>query len=146
MQFLVVIWICSVVLATALGSQRRATLGGLFFGVFLGPLGIIVACLLDERFNCPQCGARLNGDKRHAYPVCPYCKTELVWTQYGPRPVSMKRSKSPLPPEATGTPRFAKDDKDDLKSPLNEDRLPPKFDEWGQPLQEGGYATLIKSK
>ena len=32
---------------------------------------------LDERFNCPQCGARLNADEQHPYPLCPYCKTEV---------------------------------------------------------------------
>ncbi len=146
MQFLVVVWICSAVVATVVGSQRRAALGGCFFGLLLGPLGIFIACLLDERFNCPQCGARLNGDKQHPYPLCPYCKTELVWTQCGPRAASLKPIELPVRRDLPGPPRHDEDDKDDLERLLKGDSVPPKFDEWGRPLQQGGCATLIRAK
>ena len=76
------VYFACIALSACVASQKQALFRGVVYGLFLGPLGVIAAGLLDGRAHCPQCGERVYGklrwDKDHGavwdhYPVCPYC-------------------------------------------------------------------------
>ncbi len=58
-----------------IGAAREASAQGGLCGFFFGPLGLVIACLLDYRKACPACRDRVT---RHAL-ICPHCRTALVW-------------------------------------------------------------------
>ena len=80
-------WICPLffvwVVCGALGywvaSNKEAENVGLWVGLLLGPIGVVVACLLDGRPCCPTCGTRLN--RRPS--LCPQCATRFEWSDGG---------------------------------------------------------------
>lgn len=63
-------------LGSLAGRGKNAAVAGALLAILLGPLGVLVACFLDQRPTCPVCGNRLNGR-----PVlCGGCRTSLTWT------------------------------------------------------------------
>ena len=68
------IWICCIVLATSIGARKRQPVGAFFWGLFLGPVGlIVVAAWPDRRWQCPHCLSRIApGSTR-----CRYCAGEI---------------------------------------------------------------------
>ena len=62
----------------AIGSRKNAAGPAFALGMFLGPIGWLLALLLDGRPKCPQCRERLE----LGAAVCWRCRTELAW----PRP------------------------------------------------------------
>lgn len=67
-------WIICGIIAGVIGSQKDAGCLGFFWGVLLGPLGIIVAIVMKgAQINCPYCKKLINPKALK----CPYCQTEL---------------------------------------------------------------------
>ena len=67
--FMFVLWLFSIAVATGLGAQRQQWHIGLFMGLLFGPLGMIVAGLLDYPHRCPRCCEAIHSEAE----VCPYC-------------------------------------------------------------------------
>lgn len=49
------VWIALAFLGAWIGSQKSAAISGLLLGLLFGPLGVIVACFVDGRPQCPYC-------------------------------------------------------------------------------------------
>ena len=49
--------------------RREAETQGLILGLFLGPFGVIAACLLDGRGRCVECREPLG----HGAKICGHC-------------------------------------------------------------------------
>lgn len=78
MEGLFWVWVLAIVAAGIVGANRGALFGGIMLGVFLGPLGAIVALSLDGRPFCPHCRGRLNLAGIYDWTgVCPHCHVEL---------------------------------------------------------------------
>jgi uncharacterized membrane protein YeaQ/YmgE (transglycosylase-associated protein family) len=73
--FLLIGWVVSIVAAGWAGSKNEGTLQGFILGIFLGPVGAIVAGLLDYRAMCRECHGRINGRPS----VCPCCHAAEPW-------------------------------------------------------------------
>jgi hypothetical protein len=70
----------------AIAEPKEAGTPGFWFGVLLGPIGVVIAAMLDRRSNCPVCGSKLNGKPS----ICAGCQTEFEWkgkecTYYPPK-------------------------------------------------------------
>ncbi len=109
---LIAVWLIFGAMASHVGSYKKAETEGFWFGILLGPFGVIAAGFLDNRHQCPRCGGRLNdrgdlgtvlnlamdfalttpeapfeefdGSADGGYPVCQHCGTQLDWTQGQP--------------------------------------------------------------
>ena len=77
---LIFAWAWCAVLAAVAAEQKQATGRGLVLGLLFGPLGVVVACFIDARPNCPRCGGRINSSREEQYPICQHCGTELFAT------------------------------------------------------------------
>lgn len=60
----------------AVAAQKDAGTAGFYLGFFLGPLGIVVAALIDGRPLCPNCGGRIQGRPQ----MCQHCGTRFKWS------------------------------------------------------------------
>lgn len=69
----------SAVAGDVIARQKQAEWVGFWLGLLLGPLGVVAACFIDRRPNCPHCGGRINATPAKRYPICPHCKTELSY-------------------------------------------------------------------
>jgi hypothetical protein len=69
-------WLGCGVAGYQIGQQKEAAVTGLFWGLALGPVGVLISSQFDSRPLCPTCGTRLNG--RPA--ICPGCRSKLVET------------------------------------------------------------------
>lgn len=86
MDFLLLTWIVWPVIGALVASRHGAWLAGLMLGMFLGPLGLLLAFFVDARPNCPGCGGRLPLKPRErgrltadGFNRCPHCRTDLSW-------------------------------------------------------------------
>jgi len=68
-------WLLSIAAGGVIGAFRNCTALGLVVCLFLGPLGIPVAMVLDERTQGPQCNSKLNGHPNQ----CPQCWARFRW-------------------------------------------------------------------
>jgi hypothetical protein len=59
-----------------IGARHDAAIAGFFLGAILGPLGWLLALLLDNRIKCPQCCGRLPSGQP---PTCLHCRCDLHW-------------------------------------------------------------------
>ena len=93
---LVIAAVLSGIIGAVVGVQKNVSAAGFFLGLFLGPIGIIVALLLDGRHQCPRCHGRLNGEPR----VCQHCNAFLGWkrSEYdSPQPYVRTEPEQPPP-------------------------------------------------
>src|SRR5688572_4763232 len=75
---IVIGWILCAGFSAHLGGQRNAGWAGFVLGVLFGPLGMIVAGLLDCKPNCSRCGGRQNvNPDGQRFPVCEHCGVEI---------------------------------------------------------------------
>jgi hypothetical protein len=114
---MIVLWLVSAGLACYVGSKKQAPVAGLCLGLLFGPLGVIVALVLDNRVQCPHCGGRLNG----RYPACQHCCVELKWA--ADKPLTQEMYEQRLRERARQCQQVREWDR-------------PKFDEWGNPLED----------
>jgi hypothetical protein len=83
MEAVVGIWflqaLVSAIFGIVVGSGRNAPVLGGLLGFFLGPVGVIVACLIDVRPQCPNCREHV----QVGAAVCVHCHESLVWNDDG---------------------------------------------------------------
>jgi hypothetical protein len=79
-DFAFLTWIVSTIAATVIAAQKCAGLKGFFAGLFLGPLGALVAFSLDARPRCRTCGGRVDMPVEFNPRLCPHCHTKLDWS------------------------------------------------------------------
>lgn len=65
---------CGVVGAYIAGNKCAST-SGFLWGLILGPIGVVVACFLDERPRCPRCKERVNPQAE----ICAHCRSAVAW-------------------------------------------------------------------
>lgn len=109
----VIVWFICGAMAARIAFDKKAESVGSWYGVLLGPFGVIAAGFLDNRVQCPRCSGRLNGH----YAVCQHCGVELNWGLG-----------KPLNPEMVERHR-------------ERESARPKFDEWGNPLDTAENGT-----
>jgi hypothetical protein len=63
------LWVASVVAATIVGFSRKAGGPGFVAGLFLGPMGVLVAFRMDNRERCTRCQEPHND----LAVCCPHC-------------------------------------------------------------------------
>lgn len=63
----------SALIGGLIGNRRERGLAGAFLGFFLGPLGWIIALLLDYKYQCPFCKGGVPKGSR----VCKNCGREF---------------------------------------------------------------------
>jgi hypothetical protein len=93
--------LCALV-GGAIAGAKNAAASGAVLGFFLGPLGIIIACFLDQRPKCPQCKGRNDSTAS----VCQHCRAPLSSLANGKGErasdsLSAKDAKPPPIPPAT---------------------------------------------
>lgn len=86
-------WCCCAFLGALAAEGRQATEWGLGLGLLFGPLGVLTACFIDRRSQCPRCGGRINSTANKHYPICQHCGGEL---EYETEEEPVKESKWPL--------------------------------------------------
>jgi len=65
--------VCGLVSAW-IGSKKGLGFFSFFYGLFLGPIGILIAIFSDgDRYKCPSCKELIFKDAA----VCPYCRREV---------------------------------------------------------------------
>jgi len=74
------VWLGSIVLGTLIGAGREQALFAFLVCAFLGPFGVLLCLVTDDRPQCPLCLGRLDGRPL----VCRHCRTRLQWE--GPIP------------------------------------------------------------
>jgi hypothetical protein len=70
-----VFWLACAFVAGVVGSRHQSGYLAAFCGLLFGPLGIVLAFVLDGRPQCPECNGRLDGKPR----VCRHCRAAIVW-------------------------------------------------------------------
>lgn len=68
------VWLVSMVVAPILGADKNSGTAAFTIALFFGPLGIIVAPLMDGRPRCPKCWERVY----RGCGTCPHCDIDLV--------------------------------------------------------------------
>jgi hypothetical protein len=75
--------------AATTGAKKEATKPAFLLGFFLGPIGVLIACSLDNRPECPECRARVSPLARS----CPFCRTSLAKAEMQPQTSSPSKSR-----------------------------------------------------
>lgn len=74
-MIIIPLWLICIALAAFIGSTKSRTGAGLALGIFLGPIGILMAFTLDDsRWKCPQCAERIMVGAK----LCPHCRTSFT--------------------------------------------------------------------
>ena len=72
-----VLLFCGILgLLTASETNKNAAIWGLLLGLFLGPIGVIVALVLKSWPACPACERKLKGQPKN----CPHCAKPIKWS------------------------------------------------------------------
>jgi hypothetical protein len=58
-----------------IGNRKHAGGAGFLLGLLLGPIGVVVAAMLDNRLRCPKCANRIDDQIK----LCPVCHATLNW-------------------------------------------------------------------
>lgn len=73
----ILVWVVCIITATILGSHKGMGPSSFFFGLILGPLGVILVYISKgKRVACPFCD-------RPVYmtsTICPHCEKEIPAT------------------------------------------------------------------
>lgn len=81
MEALIIILIASAavfgVAGAIIGSKKNAGPEGFATGTLLGPIGVIVSFIWDNREKCAYCHGRLDGRPK----LCPHCRSALDWVK-----------------------------------------------------------------
>lgn len=79
MEWILVLVICGII-ASILGSRKGIGTSAFFFGLILGPLGVILVLFSKgKRVACPFCDKLIY----MASTVCPHCEKEITGTNTG---------------------------------------------------------------
>ena len=79
MEWILALVICAII-ASILGSRKGMGTSSFFFGLILGPLGIILVLLSKgKRVACPFCDKLIYMTST----VCPHCEKEITATNTG---------------------------------------------------------------
>ena len=89
----VILCICSVAICGAIGKSRQLLEIGIWLGILLGPIGIVVILCLDGRPKCPRCANRMDP----AATLCTNCGA-LVARRSHRQPASRITGRPTLPP------------------------------------------------
>jgi hypothetical protein len=75
---LIVLLICGVC-GAMVGEAKQADSPGFWFGLLLGPVGVVAAGFLDRRPQCSKCGGRINCKATAGawYSICQHCGRSL---------------------------------------------------------------------
>ena len=76
----ILVWVVCIIIATILGSRKGMGVSSFFFGLILGPLGVILVLLSKgKRIACPFCDKLIHMTST----VCPHCEKEITATNTG---------------------------------------------------------------
>ncbi|MFO0840853.1 MAG: hypothetical protein U0797_00450 [Gemmataceae bacterium] len=81
---LVIVWVMFGALAAFIAEQKRAGVTGFIIGFLFGPLGVVVACFLDARPPCPECGGPIPVREDFRPSTCMHCRAGLRWEDEKP--------------------------------------------------------------
>lgn len=76
MQVFVIYLIAAIafgVVGTAIGEKKQAASAGFLLGFAFGPVGLVLAFLMDNRMQCPECKGRVETGAK----ICPHCRTQF---------------------------------------------------------------------
>ncbi|TDI78164.1 MAG: hypothetical protein E2O81_03195 [Betaproteobacteria bacterium] len=77
-QVWILVWVVCVITASILGFRKGTGASSFFFGLILGPLGVILVHISKgKRVACPFCDKLIY----KASPVCPHCLQEITGTK-----------------------------------------------------------------
>ena len=70
------IWLLSFIISAFIGYKKGNPLGGAFLGLVLGPIGLIIVLLSENknRLPCPHCAEEIMKDAK----ICPHCHREVI--------------------------------------------------------------------
>lgn len=74
------------VICYQIGSKRNNRFGATLAGVFLGPIGVALALVVDKRASCPKCKMKINDSAE----ICPHCHSAIEWSGIQPKPQTAK--------------------------------------------------------
>lgn len=81
MAFIVLILLVACGALGGIAAERNQAFGwGFFLGLVFGPLGVMVACFIDNRPLCPRCGGPSNSTSAKPFPVCSHCGADMPGT------------------------------------------------------------------
>ena len=74
--WLFIIWLICVAISAVVGAKRANPLGEIFLGVILGPLGLLIVLMSEDknRVPCQFCAEKIQKKAK----ICPFCQKELA--------------------------------------------------------------------
>ncbi len=79
-QVWILVWVVCVITASILGSRKGMGVSSFFFGLILGPLGVILVHISKgKRVACPFCDKLIYMTST----VCPHCEKEITSANTG---------------------------------------------------------------
>lgn len=78
------------VICNRIGAKRNNEFGATLAGVFLGPIGVVLALVTDKRESCPKCKMKINNGAE----ICPHCHSPIEWSGGKPKPQSTKSQRA----------------------------------------------------
>ena len=70
-----VAWVGCILIATYLGTQKSIPLLGFVNGLVLGPIGVLIVMIQDNknRISCPSCAESVMKEAK----ICPHCRQTI---------------------------------------------------------------------
>ena len=68
--WVICLWMMSAIIGWRIGKGKEAALAGIVLGFLCGPIGCILAVLVDERPQCRYCGERIDSKT----DICSRCR------------------------------------------------------------------------
>lgn len=74
-MLIIIFWFLCVIIGAILGHRKGELIGGLLFGLLLGPIGVVIVLLhKGNRQACPYCRELMHKEAT----VCPHCQRALT--------------------------------------------------------------------